>query len=117
MKQYGNFLFVLQLGNFWGARIVEIEDEFSEDGKQEGIFIPFKENGLEVDNHNNVKVYVILNEQPPHFKEQRKYGSHWSYQCIQDTKIREYIQKELGRDKPLTLGYMYPRWDKQIKTK
>lgn len=115
-RRYGNFKFTMFLSNFWGAKIVEVEDDTTKE-MQEGIFIPLKENGLEIDKYNNVKVNTYVIEHSDHIKENYNYGSHWVYQHIKDEKVRDYIRNELGRIRPTIFGNLYPYYSNTNKRK
>lgn len=109
-RRHGNFEIDIILSNFLGSRVVEIENEFG-DGCEQGLFIPFKLNGLKETKGKFSRKYVVMkitaNENTQEVKMRDwKNGSH-HLRLEMDTETREYI-KSLGYPYAPFIGHMRP---------
>lgn len=102
-----DYLITIDLGRFFGARIVQEEDPAT-NLMEDGIFIPFGQNGLETWRGRGPKAAFIATECQIYNKK----GTHAIGLCLKKEKREE--RERNGFDNKTFLGTMKP-WFKKKK--
>ena len=94
-----NYMMNLRLSQFIGSRVVKLENQ--EGIEEQGVFIPFEQNGLKLSKQGHVNVNCFVN-----MKTSVSFDMSTHYIIPRLNKEVQELQKELGYDYTPCIGSM-----------